>query len=284
MFQSRKAKIFCSMKCYTTSDKFREMIREVHERLKAKPRKPPTMVEKTCMECGTGFSVLQRSKAKRFCTRLCYRRYMEKRFDRFIANPEEIALPQCYDEFLSQPVLHCLVKDCGWMGHALSNHMNYTHGIRARDFKKAAGFNLNSGIVSATMQEHLSGREYLGGVAVYTYPQCAGVRTSYKSLEGREHAQKAQALARYTYEKERTCAWCKTNFMQSSSMGRALFCSRACRNERDKSKLREKIAPLTCVKCGASFIGTKAQSRRGKPTCSFVCRGRLNSEKLRKGN
>jgi hypothetical protein len=198
MFQSRKAKIFCSMKCYTTSDKFREMIREVHERLKAKPRKPPTMVEKTCMECGTGFSVLQRSKAKRFCTRLCYRRYMEKRFDRFIANPEEIALPQCYDEFLSQPVLHCLVKDCGWMGHALSNHMNYTHGIRARDFKKAAGFNLNSGIVSATMQEHLSGREYLGGVAVYTYPQCAGVRTSYKSLEGREHAQKAQALARYT--------------------------------------------------------------------------------------
>ena len=99
---------------------------------------------------------------------------MAKRFDRWIANPQTLALPQAYDEFLTGEELPCLVEGCNWRGQWLSLHMNYTHGVPADEFKRAAGFNLKSGIISGPMREALAQRpqslapgqgEYLAGAS-----------------------------------------------------------------------------------------------------------------------
>ncbi len=102
-------------------------------------------------------------RGKKTCSRLCYRKYMAKRFDRHIAHVENINQLSNYDEFLSQPVLGCLIDGCYWRGHNLSLHMNLSHGIKEEEFKRAAGFNLSTGVVSATMQLNLVRRGNVGG-------------------------------------------------------------------------------------------------------------------------
>ena len=74
----------------------------------------------------------------------------------------KIALPQAFDEFLTSDVLPCLVEGCDWKGHHLSMHMNQTHGVTAENFKKLAGFNLGSGIVSAPLHQHYCERDHVG--------------------------------------------------------------------------------------------------------------------------
>jgi ssDNA-binding Zn-finger/Zn-ribbon topoisomerase 1 len=96
-----------------------------------------------------------RTSRKRFCSKACGRAYLSKRFDRFIANPEIIPLPQNYDEFLDKQCLPCLIADCEWEGHQLSTHMNMVHGVTARQFKKLAGFNNGTGVVSRELHLRL---------------------------------------------------------------------------------------------------------------------------------
>ena len=50
----------------------------------------------------------------------------------------------------------------------------------------------------------------------------------YRSLEGREHAKKARAML--GPGPQRTCTGCGKVFQQSTPMGKALYCSRECRD------------------------------------------------------
>lgn len=290
MFKSRGTakKLFCDMKCYIASPGFKKMIAEncLNNAAKATGNPPEgyTPTYKTCTECGTEFKC-KPSKKSKYCSTMCYRKYMTKRFDRWIASPQKIALPQAFDEFLTSEVLPCLVEGCDWKGHHLSGHMNSTHGVTARNFKKLAGFNLGSGIVSAPLHAALCERDIVGvaidGSRFNVY--LSGVeqkRTKYKSLEGREHRAKTNALKNETEEKPlRVCTGCGVEFRQSSHFGRKLFHSFECRDAYYKT--HKKPVPrknkLSCVVCGSGFLGTNKQQKTanngGAVCCSYHCNG-----------
>jgi hypothetical protein len=128
-------------------------------------------METVCMNCGakmtllpsaahgymrtTGYHAGRISKTK-FCRKLCWRQWQAARFDRHVANPETLALPQDYDEFLTKDELPCLVGGCEWTGKNLSIHMNHAHGITKDEFKALGGFNVTTGVVSASCYERLA--------------------------------------------------------------------------------------------------------------------------------
>lgn len=197
-----------------------------------------------CLECGTEFYQKPPSKgrqARKFCSTTCYRAYLAKRFDRWIANPEGMALPQCYDEFLDREELACVVEGCYWKGRHLTLHMNQAHGVKADEFKRAAGFNLSTGVIAKPLAVALREREIIGVAAGMDDASRAAVLAlaqeaiaenpiRYRSLEGREHAKKARALLLLCAGPERTCAGCSRKFRQRTPMGKALYCSRECRD------------------------------------------------------
>lgn len=246
MFESRIDKMFCSMDCYMKSEQFREMLSkywapsaEVRAKISAKLKKGEDVA---CLECGTEFYQKPPSKghpARKFCSTTCYRAYLAKRFDRWVANPEGMALQQCYDEFLDREELACVVEGCDWHGKNLTLHMNQAHGVKADEFKRAAGFNLSTGVVAKPLAEALRKREVIGVAAkmddadradalALSQEALAANPIRYRSLEGREHAKKARAM--WGPGPQRHCAGCGKIFQQSTPAGRALYCSVQCRD------------------------------------------------------
>ena len=296
MFKSRGTakKLFCDMKCYIASPGFKKMIAEncLNNAAKATGNPPEgyTPTYKTCTECGTEFKC-KPSKNSKYCSTMCYRKYMAKRFDRWIASPQKIALPQAFDEFLTSDVLPCLVEGCDWKGHHLSGHMNQTHGVTARNFKKLAGFNLGSGIVSAPLHAALCERDIVGvaidGSRFHGY--LSGVeqkRTQYKSLEGKEHRAKTNSLKNETEEKPlRVCTGCGVEFRQSCHFGRKLFHSIECRDVYYKTHRKPipRKNKLSCVVCGSGFFGTNKQQKNANNgigvCCSYRCSGVIAGSK-----
>ena len=280
-FKSKHKKTYCSYDCYIKSPAFKK---QCEKGLKASLKKRGFSLgeEKRCKECE---KPIGRTRARKYCSRRCYRKYMSKRFDRWIASPQELALPQNYDEFLTQEELPCLVKDCPWRGHNLSYHMNMTHGISAREFKKLAGFNLRSGIISLPLQETLSsilrpwtedtltpgpGRPPSDGKEIPNMPR-------YQSLEGKEHRQKARALKMLESEPPaRTCDQCGKVFQQLVVYGKTKYCSVACRDLYYSERNSKKQYVFTCGVCGSLFRGDKYQLRRIQKNmivvCSYYCR------------
>ena len=247
---SRRETKFCGMKCYTGSKQFTEMLAES----RAKANRPESIAsraerakrgeEHPCLECGTDVYIKKSQKTKKFCSRVCYRSYMAKRFDRYMANPETLSLPQGYDGFLDREELPCLVAGCGWVGRHLSTHANQVHGIKAHELKRAAGFNLSTGLVSRPLAVLLQNRP-LRGVAITDQWQSVESRPieqpdvrNYISLEGREHRAKARALLLKTGGPTRICVGCGTTFEQSTIFGHAKYCSKTCRN---KTYARKKV-------------------------------------------
>jgi len=244
MFESRIDKMFCSLDCYTKSEQFKNMVAEnlkkagSSESIQRRAQAAKLGQDVPCLECGTEFYRKRPSKgrpARKFCDTGCYRTYLAKRFDRWVANPEGMALPQCYDEFLDQEELACVVDGCDWKGQHLTLHMNQAHGVRADDFKRAAGFNLSTGVIAKPLAEALRGREVIGvaarpnGMALeLAHAAIAANPIRYRSLEGREHAKKTRAML--GLGPRRACAGCGKMFQQSTPMGRALYCSRECRD------------------------------------------------------
>lgn len=254
MFYSRAPKKFCSMDCYVKSEQFitmtRENMRKGHALNAARNRNVPKeqrvrmgMKQRTgmivkCLECES--EIYQKhSRPRRFCSTRCYRGYMAKRFDRYIANPETIALPQGYDEFLDRTELHCLMPGCKWVGKWLSLHMNFSHGVTADQFKRAAGFNLKSGIVSRDLSEKMSERAKVGVAnrgpteviahALKCKSESSRVKT-YHSLEAKEHLKKMHYSGLYSPGKSRICVGCGEAFLQSTVFGKADFCTLTCRD------------------------------------------------------
>lgn len=291
MFKSRGTakKIFCTMACYMASPRFKKMLEEnkfniAWTRKGVSPKNwEPTIIK--CLECDKEVRT-KPSANKKYCSQICYRKYMSKRFDRWIASPQEIALPQAYDEFLTAPILWCLVKGCGWSGHHLSVHMNATHGVVADKFKRLAGFNLNSGIVSLPLHEALSERDNVGFAKKPNDRQKLGTgmqkeRTTYKSMEGKEHRVKSYIIKNATSEKPlRICKGCRVTFRQSTVFGKAKFHSIPCRTKYYKThRPTPMLYTLSCVVCGTEFEGSSGQRRKAEKgitiCCSHGCAGSI---------
>lgn len=256
-FASRQEKLFCSMKCYVSSSQFSDMLvanrrNLLDPELRRKTGLPTRRgKERPCLECGKPV-YRKPSCARKYCTTACYRAYRAKRFDRFIANPESVSLPQNFDEFLSRTELHCLVEGCGWSGKHLSVHVNAMHGIKAADFKRASGFNSGSGLIGSDLARRLSERA-LHGVAVDvdlrpvspgpSQPLEFGSVVAYRSLEAREHGAKARALIAGMPGPRRTCRACNVSFRQSTVFGLAVYCTRECRDRFCAERLRRPKRP-----------------------------------------
>ncbi|MCP4410207.1 MAG: hypothetical protein GY807_21180 [Gammaproteobacteria bacterium] len=281
------------MKCYTKSDLFKATRKKAVEAsyLDRHGTKAATREEyvkqntKPCLSCGDDFFSKPSHKAK-FCSTMCYRTYMAERFDRWVANPEEMALPQNYDEFLTQNELSCLVDGCDWKGQSLSGHMNLCHGVPKDEFKRAAGFNLSTGVISKELHETLVEREGVG-VAALTQDQRRefmlgdkrpkDVTRNYRSLEAAEHGIKGRSLALKAGDyPTRRCNGCKTLFRQSTPFGKAKFCSVACRYKKHQDRLKVKKHAMTCFVCSSNFLGNDYQKKRFDKgdvvVCSITCR------------
>jgi hypothetical protein len=233
-FFSRTAKKYCTLECYINSDQFRERITGDSEnarafkaaRKSAADKRRLTVVEentKPCLHCLSPFHSQPRHKRK-FCSKSCYRKYLAERFDRWVASPKDISLPQNFDEFLTQNTLPCLIDGCGWEGDHLSVHMNLAHGVKASEFKRAAGFNLSTGVISQPHRDMLEARP-LAGVGL---KPGRGVppskRSGYHSHEAREHATKARQMLA---GESRKCSSCGGDFAPQNYSQR--FCTKACR-------------------------------------------------------
>ena len=229
------------MVCYSSSAQFDKMRRDALKKalLPESRAKQSASAKKgwmvPCLECGK--DVYQKpSRKRKYCGKICYRSYMAKRFDRWIANPESMSLPQCYDEFLDREELTCVVSGCDWEGVHLSTHMNQAHGIRANDFKRAAGFNLGTGVIARPLAEAFRDRS-LRGISLLPFPGALELAQQalldnpirYRSLEGKEHAVKAHLLC--GPGPLRICSGCGETFQQKTPYGRAKYHSIECREK-----------------------------------------------------
>jgi hypothetical protein len=256
MFESRIDKMFCSLDCYTKSAQFRDMLAENLEKasssesIQRRAQAAKLGQDVPCLECGTVFYQKRPSKgrpARKFCDTGCYRSYLAKRFDRWVANPEGMALPQCYDEFLDKEELSCVVDGCDWRGSHLTLHMNQAHGVKADEFKRAAGFNLTTGVIAKPLATALRERKPVGVALMGEVERAdvmelaregSGSYIRYKSLEGCEHAKKARSMM--GPGPDRICKGCGQSFQQSTPIGRALYCTTSCRSDDYAQQRRSK--------------------------------------------
>jgi len=274
MFRSKtRTKTFCSMKCYTQSPAFRERMASYNEHKR--------LPEGACAQCGK--EGIPRNR--KFCSATCRRTYFAERFDRWVANPEAIALPQCYDEFLTQEELPCLVQGCEWVGKFLGAHVNHVHGITARQFKELAGFNLKSGLVSVDLRKHFEERtraRLADGTLNIGNPDRDVTKavpvTKYRSLEGKEHGIKARAIMAVggAQRPPVPCRVCGKPTEQPVT-GSRYYCSTMCRS---RYYTRKNKAELACSFCGTAFMANRAQVLRAQKElpvcCSTNCRNRMN--------
>lgn len=240
MFTSKYPKTFCSLKCYNKSPEFKEMARKNCAKGKETQGKEwAEKMEKECPVCRKNFRA-DRSHRK-FCSRGCYREFCANMFDYWVATPPTIEEMQNFDEFLEQEELTCPIDGCEWHGKNLSLHLIYSHGIRPKDFKMQAGFNLNTGLVSSETRETLSNRP-LQGVASDEELQAKGKEAlaqmddwtgRYRSKEAIEHIKKSIALSHATEKGPiRSCPVCGEEFQQTTKFGKTIYCSIKCRNRK----------------------------------------------------
>jgi len=275
----RKAKKYCSLGCFLNDPKTAETLRQNNEAKKSRDE---------CPICGK-----EKRAARTTCSRQCWRVYLSERFDRWIASPSQIALPQNFDEFLSQETLPCLVDGCEWIGDRLGQHINMVHGITAEEFKSLAGFNKRSGLVSIEESRRMSnlasqlfseGRigqsfaEYLASVkdGEIDAPKATAPKAT---LEYVEHRTKSITL-RTRKTKTRTCDICDAKYETFGHAHNSKYCSVGCRKAAYKDMESRLRFMMRCSFCGAMFTGNRNQSRRhergDKVACSKDCRHKMN--------
>lgn len=276
-----KNRKYCSQKCYTSSPECVERLRASNADKQDQSRK--------CAVCEKQL----RARQVRCCSKQCARQYFAERFDRFVANPETIALPQNFDEFLAKKKLPCLVDGCDWIGVRLGQHVNWMHGITADKFRELVGFNKTSGLIGIEGSRKASEiarrlvEEGKCGVAFKAYleRQKTGEIPRTQSgpgdrLEASEKRRKAQAIIRAVLT-ENTCEYCgKPYQIAKVSSKTSRFCSVRCRSQRDRVARAREVAELICSFCGGHFMGNAFKVQRANKqlpvTCSDDCRNKMN--------
>lgn len=281
-FQTRTDKYnsqrkYCGMACYTASDQYKKMLEENREKIIKRPDKPYGREVRTCLECGKEFSDIC-SKKKKYCSPHCFREYRAKRFDRWLANPGVFKLEQGYDEFFANDTseLQCFIDGCDWKGSHLALHLNIAHGIPADEAKRAAGFNLGTGLISIDLAVVLGQRPQVLETIANPHPIPAGVNPPgrYKSKEGGEHRKKARALRSVdSTKKNKKCQYCGQDFHVTASNANLMYCSTKCRSSYYRLKQGGEVK---CAVCGNNFTGKSDQYRRFQKgldvCCSLHCR------------
>ena len=280
-FHSRvRSKAYCSMKCYVTSPELKERLQSLNDTKK--------LPETKCQHCGD--LIINKHAIRKFCSVHCRRSFYAERFDRFVANPESLALPQCYDEFLTQETLPCLVEGCDWVGVRLGQHCNITHGIPVEKLREMAGFNRTTGMCTTTESKNrsvIAAKLQKEGKTCNRFMECRKTsgNTGKKHpprLESLEHSMKTSVEMSMTPSKTRPPSPCKQCGINVSQMviGKKLYCSIECRREFYRLHKRKIVAELICSLCGAVFSGSRDQSKRAKNgtpiCCSGDCRNKLN--------
>jgi hypothetical protein len=268
MFRTRSPdRKFCTLDCYTQSPGLLERLAAANA-LKAKEWK--------CHLCGKD---VPRRKTK-FCNDFCRREFFASRFDRFIANPEELALPQNYDEFLNRDELPCLIEGCSWVGVGLSQHVNWIHGIPPDKFKELAGFNATTalmGLAGRKKRSEIMHELIAKGVIV---PGRADVLATAKPsrhtnrLEGREHYAKAMAnggaslrdaavaaAARTPEARKRVSARMKAWYAKAKTI--ELVCQE-CENPFETKEYNRDRSRHCSVKCSNAFYRRRRKQREAE--------------------
>lgn len=291
VFQSRAPKTYCTMHCYVTSSEFQERIRrQAKTALVAKLGYEPVREQRACRQCDSRFEVTTRSQ-KRYCSKSCHRQWHAARFDRAIANPEQIALPQAFDEFLTQAELPCLFEGCTWSGQGLSQHANNAHGIKAADFKRLVGFSPTTGVIGPSLRAALEARQHIHEPKPWFPIQNGGGRGNQtpRSLEGKEKLAKSRAERGSVH----VCIVCTSEFVSFASTKTGSreprFCSTRCKQRwHTDHKKPTPIMQLCCGKCGAEFSASYAQQLRHKKDlpvyCTLLCRQSVNSASSKPGD
>lgn len=262
MFASKIAgKRFCSLDCYVKSEELLIRLAKLNEE-----RSKDWRCRMCHKECRSG---------RMYCSDFCRRKFFVERFDRFIASPETIALPQNFDEFLTRDELPCLFDGCEWVGTGLSHHVNFHHGVTPDDFRKMVGFNKTTALMGVSARESRSAimkRLIDDGVITpcrFDVTMCERVPHDMR-LEGREHWKKAVAL--------------------SGGMGKFIAAGvrwatsdkgRKRNGELLKQRIeRDPLVVLVCAECGIEYKTKQMLSGRSK-FCGQKCRNAANNRKRR---
>lgn len=285
-FRSTDDRGFCSLACYSASPEANQRLRDAvgtnlrwrRERLAAMPKS----LDHKCDECGKEFSVKRLCDRRRFCCTLCYRTWYKNRFDRWIANPQTIALPQNYDEYFSGKEMMCPVAGCRWFGRNLGAHADKSHGIPVGEMKRILGCNKSTPLVTPDVSDKLSliaHERDLPSLGVQWKPGESGVRTEGigNRLEAREHRRKSRMI-RDLSEKpaiEHTCEGCREKFTSEHTYSR--YCTKRCR-DRFYQTVKFKDFDLTCANCGRQFKGRGEQRRNPSACCGIQCRNERNAK------
>lgn len=252
-FRSRtKGKRFCSLDCYTTSDELLQRLGDYNAKI-AKEWK--------CACCGN-----DAPRKRKFCNDFCRRKYFAERFDRFIANPEDIALPQNFDEFLNRDELPCLIGGCDWVGVNLGHHINMAHGITQDKFKEMVGFNRSTALMGVAARKARSDimkkliEEGIITPCVFPIQQADTARGPFR-LEGKEHWAKAMAM------RGGLAAFVNAGVAHSrTEEHRRKASDRMKKTISDSPKIK-----LVCAECGEQYE-TREMYRARSKFCGTKCR------------
>lgn len=281
-FQSKDAKRFCSLPCYRTSEAGKEVIKSNREVWLAKHPQE----QRSCINCGKtmtlpcarasgSFTNVNGKKRwrppKRFCSGPCKREWFSNRFDRWVANPEKLCLPQCFDEFLSKDELPCLVDGCAWSGKNLTTHMVNFHGVPRNEFKKIAGFNKTTGVVAQPTAKLLAeANANKGNLRINEYSDINKIQQPRGriSLEAREHHAKALTFRDSSNAVAASKEWRERNPGLTSEYGQRGL---------DVRNRKSAMETQTCLWCFSEFQRPVWQNT---VTCSPECRRKRNSERI----
>lgn len=263
MFRSVvSTKRFCSLDCYIKSGEPQKRLKDANA-ARAKEWK--------CQYCGK-----DAPRKRKFCNDFCRRRFFAERFDRFIANPEDILTPQNFDEFLNRDELPCLVEGCDWVGVGLSRHVNLAHGIPADKFKELAGFNRGSGLMGVSARETRSVimkrliEEGIIKPCAFPLSESSRERRDSPRPEGREHWQKAVAISGGLQR-----------LIEAGTASSRTEEHRKAASERMKQTIAEcPRITLTCVECGVQYQTLETHRGRSK-FCGQKCRNAHNNRRRR---
>jgi len=220
-------KKYCSLDCY-----IKDPVQTERRRARANPENT-TMFH--CLNCGKEVkrwksTIAYRKSKHQFCGRGCYHEFLAKRFDRYIHSNTTIKDFNNFDEFLSQEALPCPVVGCDWTGKNLSSHINFEHGIRARDFKKLAGFNKQTALWGRELLERAQSRpvncDHLFKIG---HAKMGAASFEEPRKEGRERYTKAMRLRWESEETETAiCKYCGSEFQKRKANPRQYYCSKKC--------------------------------------------------------
>jgi uncharacterized membrane protein (UPF0136 family) len=202
-FESKVTRTFCSVKCRASDPELKAQL--LRNLAAPNSRNGPARSGDAmpCVKCGAELylTATDRKRGKKACSRSCWRAWLAERFDRHIGAINSVNEMRGFDEYLSQSKLSCLFEGCNWSGDDLGLHANIAHGVSAKELKLRAGFNVSTGLISASLARLYDARNNKGMPATLNRVAALSahpMKAQRISSEAREHYDKSRAIAKIT--------------------------------------------------------------------------------------